>query len=731
MATHLVLSDVLITCKMGGMKRYYNNTNNLGIRWGSPEPHSLARIPSVAANARRPRDVAAQPGRAEGALGGFSRSAPVRGASPGPAQSGTPSPEVPPPCTRLPVPLTTSGHHGDGAPWCRGDAGGSKRGAGARRPGVVQGDARPAPACPRLPGAAARSAGAFRGRAGSRARVPGCLRPAGPWYSPGAGLRADPRGPGAAAAAARRLRAGSRRCGRLRLARLDGPARRPPLPGSARRPRRAPPQPAACGARGGSPGASTACPRLRVDWPAASPTPPSTGTLRSRALAELSPARDAGTLPPGVLGRLSLKELVEEQGRAAGYDPNLDSCLLTEDLLSALAELQEAVRHWPEDSPPSPVGLGQSGACGTDGPLPSKAAAPGAGADGCVVVHVLSCEDEFQQQKLDLLWWKLDDQAPLRQKHLVCGPVRAVGAAMTAPEYYESRHAQVCKASALKRGGDPAQDPAWTEIAGVLSVATIKFEMLSTAPRSQLLLAPADSSISTKGTKSGIFVMYNCARLATLFESYKRSEEQGLYPPFPSVASLDFSLLQDEGEWLLLFNSVLPFPELLSQLAALAPTTPGLHLPARTETVCKFLVQLSMDFSSYYNRVHVLGVSTRPGRGAEARRGGGGRDQPAPSPAGAPAPSLRSDVCPAAASEGHPRGAPRGPGSAGPPSAEPHLRPQGLRSGNVHRLMDWKANKTPHLLLTAWSHNKEFVIKLCPVVGGLRGQPSTHLSLLL
>lgn len=73
------------------------------------------------------------------------------------------------------------------------------------------------------------------------------------------------------------------------------------------------------------------------------------------------------------------------------------------------------------------------------------------------------------------------------------------------------------------------------------------------------------------------------------------------------MASLDFSLLQDEGEWLLLFNSVLPFPELLSQLAALAPTTPGLHLPARTETVCKFLVQLSMDFSSYYNRVHVLG----------------------------------------------------------------------------------------------------------------------------
>uniref|UniRef100_A0A8C9AT76 DALR anticodon binding domain containing 3 n=1 Tax=Prolemur simus TaxID=1328070 RepID=A0A8C9AT76_PROSS len=330
--------------------------------------------------------------------------------------------------------------------------------------------------------------------------------------------------------------------------------------------------------------------QLRVDWqvdwsPALEKA--STETLRSRALAELTSAHDRETLPPGVLGRLCLKELVEEQGLAAGYDPNLDNCLVTEDLLSVLAELQEALRYWPEDSYP---GL--------------------AGADSCTVVHVVSCEEEFQQQKLDLLWWKLDDQAPLRQKHLVCGPVKVAGAPgtlMTAPEYYKFRHAQVCKASALKHSEDLAQDPAWIESFGILSVATIKFEMLSTTPQNQLLLALSDSSISTKGTKSGTFVMYNCARLATLFESYKLSMEQGLYPTFPPVSSLDFSLLHDEGEWLLLFNSVLPFPDLLSQTAVLDCTAPGLHIAARTEMMCKFLVQLSMDFSSYYNRVHVLG----------------------------------------------------------------------------------------------------------------------------
>lgn len=40
-----------------------------------------------------------------------------------------------------------------------------------------------------------------------------------------------------------------------------------------------------------------------------------------------------------------------------------------------------------------------------------------------------------------------------------------------------------------------------------------------------------------------------------------------------------------QGEWLLLFNSVLPFPDVLSQTADLACAAPGLHATARTETV--------------------------------------------------------------------------------------------------------------------------------------------------
>lgn len=71
---------------------------------------------------------------------------------------------------------------------------------------------------------------------------------------------------------------------------------------------------------------STFLQQLRVDWPVASERA-ATEALRSRTLAELNPEGDREALPPGVLGYVYLKELVEERGRTAGYDPNLENCL--------------------------------------------------------------------------------------------------------------------------------------------------------------------------------------------------------------------------------------------------------------------------------------------------------------------------------------------------------------------------------------------------------------------
>ncbi|NWU63560.1 DALD3 protein, partial [Pterocles burchelli] len=342
--------------------------------------------------------------------------------------------------------------------------------------------------------------------------------------------------------------------------------------------------------------------QLRIDWPcgsggsalsdAVSSLKQALGRCPYAAAWEQGPGEAA--LPQDAVCAVSLKSFVEQQG-LVGYDPNLDVLLVTEGKLWVLAELQQAVLQCTVRIPAVCRPLT------SQTPFPSESC--------CSIVHVVSCEEEFQQQQLDLLWRILDPGTHTAlQKHLVCGPVKVTNPSspIGADQYFQLRKRQMYEASVMKYG-ELAQDEAWTEVIDTLTAAAIRFEMLSTAHRSQITLDLEDSSISTKGTKSGAFVMYNCARLATLFDTYQRAVERGTYPPLPPPSELNFSCLREEGEWLLLFNYLLPFPEVLQQAAQLPPPSKGIRITANTETVCKFLIQLSMDFSSYYNRVHILG----------------------------------------------------------------------------------------------------------------------------
>ncbi|NXB95430.1 DALD3 protein, partial [Vidua chalybeata] len=335
--------------------------------------------------------------------------------------------------------------------------------------------------------------------------------------------------------------------------------------------------------------------QLRICWPSGSGGSSLTDAVSAlKAALGRCPCAAACEQGPGTaegaICKVHLKSFVEQQG-LLGYDPNLDVLLVTERTVRSLAELQEAVLQCPVSDPTALLASR----------FPSSSC--------CSIVHVVNCEEEFQQQQLDVLWRILDPGAHTAlQKHLVCGPVKVTNPSspIGADQYFQLRKRQMYEASVMKYG-ELAQDEAWTEVIDTLTVAAIRFEMLSTAHRSQITLDLENNSISTKGTKSGAFVMYNCARLATLFNTFQQAVEQGTYPPLPPVSELNFSCLREEGEWLLLFNYLLPFPEVVQQAAELPMSSKGIRITANTEAVCKFLIQLSMDFSSYYNRVHVLG----------------------------------------------------------------------------------------------------------------------------
>ncbi|XP_013990646.1 DALR anticodon-binding domain-containing protein 3 [Salmo salar] len=270
--------------------------------------------------------------------------------------------------------------------------------------------------------------------------------------------------------------------------------------------------------------------------------------------------------------RVNLKRVFQEE-QLPGYDPSLGTCTVQRDSVSHLAQLDRA----------------------TAGCTVSTATA----------VHVTSCQDEFRQQQIAMLWRA--SGATVTQRHLVCGPMKTPGTHLSAAQYLQLRRVQMKEASEIKYG-EQVEDQTLDDIIKVMTSATVRFELLSTVHTSPVTLdVQREGSVSTKGPRGGVFVMYNCARLHTLFDSYERGVEKGLYPEIPEGSQLDFSALKEEGEWLLLFNYLIPFSELLDQTGQTLECDGGARVNLKTEQICKFLVSLSKDFSSYYNRVHVLG----------------------------------------------------------------------------------------------------------------------------
>ncbi|XP_056131071.1 DALR anticodon-binding domain-containing protein 3 [Lampris incognitus] len=271
--------------------------------------------------------------------------------------------------------------------------------------------------------------------------------------------------------------------------------------------------------------------------------------------------------------RVNLKRVFQEEG-LPGYDPSLGTFTVHRDSLSHLAQLDLATADCPVST--------------------------------ATALHVTSCQDEFRQQQIAMLWRA--GGATHTQRHVVCGPVKTPGSHLTASQFLQLRRGQMKEASEMKYG-DQVEGQTWDDIIRVMTSATVRFELLSTVHTSPVTLdVQREGSVSTKGPRGGVFVMYNCARLHTLFDSYERGVEKGLYPEIPEGSQLDFSALKEEGEWLLLFNYLIPFSELLDQSGqALDCEGGGARVNMKTEQVCKFLVSLSKDFSSYYNRVHILG----------------------------------------------------------------------------------------------------------------------------
>ena len=228
-----------------------------------------------------------------------------------------------------------------------------------------------------------------------------------------------------------------------------------------------------------------------------------------------------------------------------------------------------------------------------------------------MIVHVMSCRTIFKQDQVSTVW-RLISASPLsnRQHNISHGLVSVhnngskLQATVTVRDLLRIRKEQLWQSYVLKYG-DKVKGVGWEATIRDMAVASIKLEMLSVSPNSEVKINLCDSSPEFR---QATFVMYNCARLAKLFENFKESVGKGLYPALPLVTEVDFSLLRDQSEWDLVLNFVIAFPSVIAE-AVPTVTWDRQALSIQTNKVSCFLFNLCHKLSSYYSRVHILGES--------------------------------------------------------------------------------------------------------------------------
>ena len=124
---------------------------------------------------------------------------------------------------------------------------------------------------------------------------------------------------------------------------------------------------------------------------------------------------------------------------------------------------------------------------------------------------------------------------------------------------------------------------------------TTKFELLSLQGRHEVRLVTSDKL----GSHHSMFLLYNYARIAQLLDKFQHLSAAGVYGHLPALNSIDFSLLELSTEWSLFVKYVLLFPDFLQQHS----DAPQLN---SISNICRFLICLSQDFSTYYSKTKIL-----------------------------------------------------------------------------------------------------------------------------
>nr|XP_027214697.1 uncharacterized protein LOC113807598 isoform X2 [Penaeus vannamei] len=155
------------------------------------------------------------------------------------------------------------------------------------------------------------------------------------------------------------------------------------------------------------------------------------------------------------------------------------------------------------------------------------------------------------------------------------------------------------KRAAAQKHGD-VDTPEWSQFLEEQAWRCMSLQMLSVSHCSPLKV---EVDGVTQNSRESAFILYNYARLCTIFQSFEESVSEGEFPPLPDIDEIDFALLRNEEEWQLVWGYIFHFPDIIEENAVQIMGGTGKF---RTVAVTKFMSSFSHRVSEYYSRYHVL-----------------------------------------------------------------------------------------------------------------------------
>lgn len=136
-----------------------------------------------------------------------------------------------------------------------------------------------------------------------------------------------------------------------------------------------------------------------------------------------------------------------------------------------------------------------------------------------------------------------------------------------------------------------------------LANAIAIFELMAAKPSRSVIIENNnfEDDRSVTNTRGASFVLYNTARIATIITKHNEKVSRGDYPSLPDIKNVDFSQLQEEEEWELIYNFIFGYPQMINDFLKCEPC---FHI--YPQVVCLFLSRLCQRFSVYYRKVRIL-----------------------------------------------------------------------------------------------------------------------------